>query len=66
MNGVAPYPVRLTDVEDSLRGQAISEDLAERVGQIAIRGVEPLTHNGFKVSLMKNLVKRAVRGGPAV
>jgi len=65
VNGVAPYPVRLTETEDSLRGQAVSEDLAERVGQIAIRGVEPLTHNGFKVSLMKNLVKRAVRGGPA-
>ena len=65
VNGVAPYPVRLTEVEDALRGQAVSEDLAERVGQTAIRGVESLTHNGFKVSLMKNLVKRAVRGGAA-
>ena len=63
VNGVAPYPVRLREVEDSLSGQSISENLAETVGQIAIRGVEPLTHNGFKVSLMKNLVKRAVRGG---
>ena len=65
VNGVAPYPVRLTAVEDALRGQSVSEDLEERVGQVAIRGVEPLTHNGFKVSLMKNLVKRAVRGEPA-
>ena len=64
VNGVAPYPVRLTAVEDALRGQPVSEDLEERAGQVAIRGVEPLTHNGFKVSLMKNLVKRAVRGGP--
>ena len=63
VNGVAPYPVRLREVEDSLAGQSISENLAETVGQIAIRRVEPLTHNGFKVSLMKNLVKRAVRGG---
>ena len=65
VNGVAPYPVRLREVEDSLSGQSISENLAETVGQIAIRRVEPLTHNGFKVSLMKNLVKRAVRGGAA-
>ena len=65
VNGVAPYPVRLKEVEDSLSGQSISENLAETVGQIAIRRVEPLTHNGFKVSLMKNLVKRAVRGGAA-
>ncbi len=65
VNGVAPYPVRLTAVEDVLSGQTISEDLAERASEVAIRGVEPLTHNGFKVPLMKNLVKRAVRGGPA-
>ena len=65
VNGVAPYPVRLREVEDSLAGQSISENLAETVGQIAIRRVEPLTHNGFKVSLMKNLVKRAIRGGAA-
>lgn len=65
VNGVAPYPVRLREVEDSLSGQSISENLAETVGQVAIRRVEPLTHNGFKVSLMKNLVKRAVRGGAA-
>ena len=65
VNGVAPYPVRLKEVEDSLSGQSISENLAETVGQIAIRRVEPPTHNGFKVSLMKNLVKRAVRGGAA-
>jgi xanthine dehydrogenase YagS FAD-binding subunit len=65
VNGVAPYPVRLREVEDALSGQSISENLAETVGQVAIRRVEPLTHNGFKVSLMKNLVKRAVRGGAA-
>ena len=65
VNGVAPYPVRLTAVEDVLSGQTISEELAEHAGQVAVRGVEPLTHNGFKVPLMKNLVKRAVRGGPS-
>ena len=63
VNGVAPTPVRLTAVEDALRGQAVSDDLTERVGEIAIRDVEPLTHNRFKVALLKNLVKRAVRGG---
>ena len=65
VNGVAPYPVRLTAVEDVLSGQPLSEELAEHAGQVAVRGVEPLTHNGFKVPLMTNLVKRAVRGGPS-
>ena len=62
VNGVAPYPVRLTAVEAAVRGQAITEALAERAGQIAIRGVQPLAQNEFKVTLLKNLVKRAIRG----
>ena len=33
-------------------------------GSIAIQGVAPLTHNGFKVNLMKNLVKRSLRDEP--
>ncbi len=65
VNGVAPYPVRLTAVEDALRGEAITEALAEQAGQIAIRGVQPLAHNEFKVTLLKNLVKRAVRAAAA-
>jgi hypothetical protein len=31
-------------------------------GQIAIRGVEPLQYNGYKVPLLRNLVQRAIRG----
>ena len=31
-------------------------------GTIAIAGAEPLKHNGYKVPLMKNLVKRAIGG----
>ena len=65
VNGVAPYPVRLTAVEDAVRGQAVSEATAERAGQVAIRGVQPLAQNGFKVTLLKNLVTRAIRGTEA-
>ena len=61
VNGMAPTPVRLTAVEDAVRGQAVSEQLAEEAGQIAIRGVKPLAHNGYKVPLLKNLVKRSIR-----
>ena len=65
VNGIAPTPLRLHAVEDAVRGQAVTEATAERAGQAAIRGVEPLAHNAFKVSLLKNLVKRAIRGGEA-
>ena len=31
-------------------------------GNMAIEGAEPLRYNGYKVPLMRNLVKRAIRG----
>ena len=64
VNGVAPTPVRLRAVENAIRGQARNEQTAERAGNIAILGVAPLTHNGFKVNLLKNLVKRSIRDEP--
>ncbi len=64
VNGVAPTPVRLRAVENAIRGSARNEQTAERAGDIAIQGVAPLTHNGFKVNLLKNLVKRSIRDEP--
>ena len=64
VNGVAPTPVRLTAVESAIIGQSMNEQTAERAGNVAIQGVAPLTHNGFKVNLMKNLVKRSIRDEP--
>jgi xanthine dehydrogenase YagS FAD-binding subunit len=31
-------------------------------GDLAAQGARPLAHNGYKIPLVKNLVKRAVRG----
>lgn len=62
LGGVAARPFRLKPVEDSLRGERVSEEIAELAGQTAIWGAKPLNHNHYKVLLMKNLVKRAVRG----
>jgi len=63
VNGVAAHPVRLTAVEDAVTGKPRNEETAEMAGQIAIRGAEPLQYNGYKVPLLRNLVKRAIRGG---
>jgi xanthine dehydrogenase YagS FAD-binding subunit len=65
VNGVAAHPVRLTAVEAAVTGKARSEETADMAGQIAIQGVEPLQYNGFKVPLLRNLVKRAIRGASA-
>jgi xanthine dehydrogenase YagS FAD-binding subunit len=64
-NGIAPTPVRLTEVEDSVRGQAATTETAARAGQVAIQGVTPLAHNGYKVPLLRNLVIRSIRGTAA-
>ena len=60
VNSVAPYPMRLRQAEASVRGSAIDEAKAEAAGQVAIRGARPLHQNGFKVPLMRNLVRRAL------
>ena len=65
VNGVAPTPLRLTAGEDAVRGQQVNEETASRGGEIAVRGVKPLAHNAYKVSLLRNLVKRSIRGAEA-
>ena len=55
-------PRRLQEVEAMIRGQMRNEDTAARAGTMAVQGAEPLDYNHFKIPLMENLVKRAVRG----
>lgn len=65
VGAVAPYPMRLRRSESSLRGQPLGEEIAEAVGELAVWGAKPLRHNDYKIPLMRNLVKRAVRGAVA-
>jgi xanthine dehydrogenase YagS FAD-binding subunit len=62
MNGLAAHPLRLKNVEDAIVGKPRNEATADMAGKMAIEGAEPLRYNGFKVPLMRNLVKRAIRG----
>jgi xanthine dehydrogenase YagS FAD-binding subunit len=62
VNCVAPRPVRLARVEEAVRGRPRNEETAELAGRLAIEGAQPLHHNGYKVPMMRNLVKRAIRG----
>ena len=62
VNAVACRPLRLSAVEAAVKGKPRNAETAEAAGQLAIQGVEPLQYNGYKVPLMRNLVKRAVRG----
>jgi xanthine dehydrogenase YagS FAD-binding subunit len=62
VNGVAAHPLRLKQVEDAVTGKPRNAATAEMAGQLAIQGAEPLRYNGYKVPLLRNLVKRAIRG----
>ena len=62
VNAVGPRPLRLTDVERQLKGQSVTEEVGQAAGELALLGAHPLQHNAYKIPLMRNLVKRAIRG----
>jgi xanthine dehydrogenase YagS FAD-binding subunit len=62
VNGVAATPLRLAMVENAVRGRTRDEATANAAGELAIAGAVPLHHNAYKVPLLRNLVRRAVRG----
>ena len=59
--GVQCTPRRLKVVEEVVKGSMQNEETAELAGKSASRGATPLNYNHFKIPLMQNLVKRAIR-----
>ncbi|MDH5345118.1 MAG: xanthine dehydrogenase family protein subunit M [Gammaproteobacteria bacterium] len=60
--GVACRPHRLENVERAVRGKPLSDETAETAAPLASAGAKPLNYNHFKLPLMENLVRRAMRG----
>ncbi len=59
--GVECVPRRMTVVEDVVRGSAKDEETADLAASSAARGAIPLNFNHFKIPLLENLVRRAIR-----
>ena len=57
---VAPTPIRLRRSEAAVTGKPVAEAEAERAGELAIQGAKVLRHNGFKVPMLRNLVRRVI------
>ena len=57
---VLTTPRRLLNVENAVQGQPKNERTAQSAMQMAADGARALAHNGFKIPLMQNLVKRAI------
>jgi len=62
VNAAAAHPLRLTAVEDAVRGKEPTAATGEMAGRLAVQGARPLRYNGYKIPLMRNLVKRAIGG----
>ena len=60
VGGVATVPWRLTAVEEALRGAPATVSAFEHAASAAADGTKPLSRNGFKVSLLKRTVARAL------
>ena len=65
VGAVAARPLRLLAVERAIAGKPRNDETAKMAGEMAIEGALTLRHNAYKVPLMRNLVRRAVRGEQA-
>jgi xanthine dehydrogenase YagS FAD-binding subunit len=65
VGAVAARPLRLENVEAAVAGKPRTEETADMAGKMAVEGAVTLRYNGYKVPLMRNLVKRAIRGSGA-
>jgi len=64
VGAVAATPKRLEKVEQAIVGKPRDENTADMAGKMAIDGAFALRYNAYKLPLMRNLVKRAIRGVP--
>jgi xanthine dehydrogenase YagS FAD-binding subunit len=62
VNGAAAWPLRLKSVEDAVVGKPPNATTGEMAGKMAVQGALPLQFNGYKIPLMRNLVKRSIGG----
>ena len=59
---VGAFRAGCKNVEAAIVGKPRNEETAKLAGDMAVEGAQTLRHNGYKVPLMRNLVKRAIRG----
>ena len=60
LSGVSTIPWRARPAEQALIGERATPELLARAAEIAVANARPLEHNGYKVPLARNLVRRAL------
>ena len=57
LSGAAPIPWRCVEAEKIVSGRKITPWLAAEAAAAAVRGAQPLEHNGYKVHLFRGLIE---------
>jgi len=60
LGGVANIPWRTRAAEQALEGQVLTPELAAQVAERALADAHPLAHNGYKVRMARELLRRAI------
>jgi xanthine dehydrogenase YagS FAD-binding subunit len=61
LGAVAPVPRRSTAAEQALTGKRLDDATVEAVANAAVAGAQPLSENGYKVELLRILVRRTLK-----
>jgi len=56
LSGVAPIPWRATEAEAALVGKPLDADAIGRAAAASVAGAQPLSHNGYKIHLVRGIV----------
>jgi xanthine dehydrogenase YagS FAD-binding subunit len=61
LGGVAPSPWSVTAAHKQLEGSALDDNACLAAADTILGGAEPLRDNGYKVTLARELIRRALR-----
>ncbi len=61
LGAVATVPLRSAAAEQALVGRRLDDHTAEAIANAAVAGAQPLSENGYKVELLRTLLRRTLR-----
>jgi len=61
LGAVATVPLRAAAAEQALIGRRLDDATAEAAANAAVAGAQPLSENGYKVELLRTLLRRTLR-----
>ena len=60
LGGVAPFPHRAMEAEEIVKGKIIDIKEANKAADASVEQAKPLSQNGYKVEITRNLIRRAL------